>query len=139
MNEYVIKEVHHQYYDKDENCARTTLRCLSNLFSFPVGEDVLSSAIGMHGAGFYRAQCGLVEGSLMFIGLFGTAKGSKKDKIEKLCFDFASAFEKKFSSLRCRELRPCGFNSSAPPHLCEELTCRAIEFSYEFIRKWYEC
>ena len=82
MNEYVIKEVHHLYYDKDENCARTTLRCLSNLFSFPVGEDVLSSAIGMHGAGFYRAQCGLVEGSLMFIGLYGTAKAQKKMRLK---------------------------------------------------------
>ena len=95
MNEYVIKEVHHLYYDKDENCARTTLRCLSNLFSFPVGEDVLASAIGMHGAGFYRAQCGLVEGSLMFIGLYGTAKGSKKDEIEKVPPDKKTSWGKR--------------------------------------------
>jgi len=31
--------------------------------------QLLDAAVGMHGAGKYGAQCGLVEGSLMFIGL----------------------------------------------------------------------
>ena len=135
MNEYVSHEVHRLYYDYDENCARTTLKCLSHLFSFPINDDVFSSAIGMHGAGFYRAQCGLVEGTLMFIGLYGVGKGLLRDEIVKLCYDYASSFEKEFSSLRCRELRPGGFSPSDPPHLCEDLTCRALEFGYEFITK----
>ena len=112
MNEYVSHEVHRLYYDYDENCARTTLKCLSHLFSFPINDDVFSSAIGMHGAGFYRAQCGLVEGTLMFIGLYGVGKGLLRDEIVKLCYDYASSFEKEFSSLRCRELRPGGFSQS---------------------------
>ena len=76
MSEYIEKEVHHLYYDYDENCARTSLKCLSHLFAFPVSEDVLSAATGMHGAGYYGAQCGLVEGTLMFIGLYGNKKTS---------------------------------------------------------------
>ncbi len=134
MSEYIEKEVHHLYYDYDENCARTSLRCLSHLFAFPVGEDVLSAATGMHGAGYYRAQCGLVEGALMFIGLYGNRKGFDRDEIVELCHDFASEFEKMFSSLRCKELRPGGFNSDDPPHLCEGLSVKAIRFSYEFLK-----
>lgn len=132
--EYIEKEVHHLYYDYDENCARTSLRCLAHLFSCPVGEDVLSAATGMHGAGYYRAQCGLVEGALMFIGLYGNRKGFDRDEIVELCHDFASEFEKMFSSLRCKELRPGGFNSDDPPHLCEGLSVKAIRFSYEFLK-----
>ena len=135
MNDYIRKEVHHLYYDEDENCARTTLLCLSHLFSFSICRDVLSAAIGMHGAGYYRAQCGLVEGALMFICLYGEKKGLGRDEIVKFCYEFASSFEKEFSSLRCKELRPCGFSPSDPPHLCETLTCRAIEFSFDFIKK----
>ena len=82
MNEYVIKEVHHLYYDKDENCARTTLRCLSNLFSFPVGEDVLSSAIGMHGAGFYRLSADLLKGLSCSLGFTGQQKAQKKMRLK---------------------------------------------------------
>ena len=50
-----------------------------------------------------------------------------------LCYEFASSFESRFGSLRCSELRPVGFSSDNPPHLCEELTCSAIAFSAEFI------
>ena len=133
MNEYVIKEVHHLYYDKDENCARTTLRCLSNLFSFPVSDAVLASAIGMHGAGYYRAQCGLVEGALMFLGIVSSLEGY--EDIPGLCRKFASLFESSFGSLRCSELRPGGFSPSDPPHRCEELTCRSILYAYRFLKE----
>ena len=46
------------------------MRILSHLFSFPLEEQTLDAAIGMHGAGGLGAQCGLVEGSLMFIGAY---------------------------------------------------------------------
>ena len=47
---------------------------------------------------------------------------------------FASEFERNFSSLRCRELRPGGFSPDDPPHLCECLSVKAIQFSYEFLK-----
>ena len=131
---FIASEVHHLYYDEDENCARTTLRCFSHLFSVPLAEDVLSAALGMHGASYYGAQCGLVEGTLMFIGLLGISLGKSRSDIEKLCNGFASAFEKEFSSLNCSVLRPGGFKADDPPHLCLPLTVKSIEFSYDYIR-----
>ena len=49
------------------------------------------------------------------------------------CYNFASAFEKTFGSLRCFELRPTGFSENDPPHMCENLTCKGIEFAYQYI------
>ncbi len=87
----------------------------------------------MHGAGLFGAQCGLVEGSLMFIGIIGRQKGKSVDDVEPLCFEFAEKFTKKFGSLLCRELRPEGFNDDNPPHLCEPRTIDAISFAADFI------
>ena len=130
---YIRETVHRLYYGYDINCACTTLICLSHLLSMPVPEEVLHCAAGMHGAGGYRAQCCLVEGALMAIGLYGASKGHDRGWISQACYGFAESFEKEFSSLRCRELRPGGFSASDPPHLCENLTCRAIAFSYRYI------
>jgi hypothetical protein len=41
----------------------------------------------------------------------------------------AEGFEKQFGSLSCRELRPEGFSSDNPPHICEDLSRRAIRFT----------
>ncbi|MCC8049804.1 MAG: C-GCAxxG-C-C family protein [Clostridiales bacterium] len=132
--EYIQHKVHKLYYRYDMNCARTSLTCLSELFQFPIRKDVYTAALGMHGAGGYRAQCGLVEGTLMFIGLYFSASYMDEKEIVQICYHFAEEFEQEFGSLRCRELRPSGFSENDPPHMCEALTCRAIEFSYLFIR-----
>lgn len=57
--EYIWNKVHSLYYQYDMNCARTTLTCLSDLYSFPISADVYTAALGMHGAGGYGAQCDL--------------------------------------------------------------------------------
>ena len=58
---------------------------------------------------------------------------------EKLNFEerayYAPAFDSTFGSLRCFELRPAGFSENDPPHMCENLTCKGIEFSYQYILK----
>ena len=59
--------------------------------------------------------------------------GKTEDEIVSACYNFASAFEKNFGSLRCFELRPTGFSENDPPHMCENLTCNGIEFAYQFI------
>lgn len=97
--EWIRREVHHLYHDCDVNCASTMLHCLSILFSMPVSDDVFASALGMHGAGYYRAQCGLVEGTLMFIGLYGWKIGSSRDEIVSLSAMDLRRLSKK-SSLR---------------------------------------
>jgi C_GCAxxG_C_C family probable redox protein len=126
--------VHQRYWELDINCARTTLSCLSELTDTSVNSQTMHSAIGLHGAGGYRAQCGLVEGSLMFMGIFFDLKEKSDREISDICYQFAEEFTKKFSSLRCCELRPNGFQENDPPHACEELTGNAIEFTYNFIQ-----
>lgn len=135
MIDYISKRVHELYWDEDINCARTSLICLSELFEITIEPQTLWSAIGLHGAGGYRAQCGLVEGTLMFIGIYLHILGKTEAEIVSGCYNFASAFDKKFGSLRCLELRPTGFSEHDPPHMCENLTCNAIEFAYQYLFK----
>lgn len=135
MKENISEKVHHYYWDLDINCARTTLLCLSAVMDIPIHTQVIKSAIGMHGAGCFRAQCGLVEGSLMFIGIFFAHKGRSDIEISNICYQYAKRFTEKFSSLLCYDLRPNGFGASDPPHACEELTVNAIEFTYNFIQE----
>ena len=133
MKEYVKKRVHELYWKDDINCARTTLICLSELFETAVELQTIWSAVGLHGAGGYRAQCGIVEGTLMFMGIYLHELGKTENEIVSACYSFASAFEKEFGSLRCFELRPTGFSENDPPHMCENLTCDGIEFAYQYI------
>ena len=134
MKEKIKERVHHFYWDLDINCARTTLSCLSELLDTPVNPQVMQAAIGLHGAGGFRAQCGLIEGSLLFMGIYFTQKGKSDLKVSNICYQFAEEFTKKFTSLSCYDLRPNGFQENDPPHACEELTRNAIEFIYNFIK-----
>jgi C_GCAxxG_C_C family probable redox protein len=129
--------VHSYYWNDDLNCAVTTIKTLAEIFNIEIQLQVLDAAIGMHGAGKFGAQCGLVEGSLMFIGILGRQKGIEQEKIVAVCYEFAEGFEKRFKSLRCRDLRPQGFNVNDPPHLCEGKTKIAITFAAKFVSKAY--
>ena len=133
MKEYITKRVHELYWEKDINCARTVLICLGELFETVIEPQTILSAVGLHGAGGYGAQCGLVEGALMFIGIYFHALGKTEAEIASACYNYASAFEKAFGSLRCAILRPTGFSENDPPHLCETLTSEAIAFAYQYI------
>ncbi len=135
-NETKIAEyVHEFYWDRDINCARTMLLSLGRLFQVDIEQQTVNSAIGLHGAGGYRAQCGLVEGGLMFLGVYGIQLGKTEEEIIKLCYHYAEAFHEAFGSLGCYDLRPTGFSESDPPHMCENLTCKAIQFAYNYIQK----
>ena len=133
---YDIKaRVHELYWEDDINCARTMLICLSELFSVTLEQQTVISAIGLHGAGGFRAQCGLVEGGLMFISIYDNQQGKSEGDIVSDCYDYAKAFEQEFHSLRCYDLRPAGFSENNPPHMCETLTSEAVNFAYSFIRE----
>ncbi|MGD9028315.1 MAG: C-GCAxxG-C-C family protein [Anaerolineae bacterium] len=133
MEPLVHSRVHEYYWAYDWNCAVTTLRVLAEVFGVTLSDQLLDAALGMHGAGGHRAQCGLVEGALMFPGVLGKASGVADDAIVQACYEYAECFELRFGSLLCRELRPEGFNPRNPPHLCEELTRDAILFDTSFI------
>lgn len=134
MKELILQQVHEHYWKEDINCARTMLRCLASCFSTKLQPQTLTAAIGLHGAGGYRAQCGLVEGGLMFIGIYFHMKGKSDDEIASICYDYAKEFTKSFGSLKCYDLRPNGFTENDPPHACENLTSKAIYFTYEFMK-----
>lgn len=134
MKEKIKDRVHELYWDHDINCARTMLTCLCEICGVRLERQTYSAAVGLHGAGGYRAQCGLVEGALMFIGIYFSEKGFPETETVDICYRFAEVFTEKFGSLKCYDLRPNGFVDSDPPHLCEGLTCSAIEFTCEFIK-----
>jgi C_GCAxxG_C_C family probable redox protein len=131
--ENIIKYVHDLYWEQDINCARTCILTLGRLFELEIQPQTYQAAIGLHGAGGFRAQCGLVEGALMFIGSYYCDRGKPDEEIVSLCYQFADSFTNKFGSLLCFDLRPNGFTKEDKPHLCEDLTIRAIEFTKHFI------
>lgn len=136
--ELIKERVYHYFWDLDIQCGRTSLLCLSELFGVKVEEQTVQAAIPMAGAGCFGAQCGLVEGSLMFIGIFFSQRGRTDEEIYHISFRFANEFTRKFSSLRCMELRPKGFSRTDPPHMCDMFGVEAITFTYEFIKKILE-
>jgi C_GCAxxG_C_C family probable redox protein len=133
----LVKErVHNYYWNHDFNCAETTLRICAEIFGIGLDEQVIAAAKGMHGAGEYGAQCGLVEGALMFLGLIGAMRQIEEPEVIRACRDYAQRFEARFGSLLCRILRPEGFHPENPPHLCEQLSCDAIEFFVDSVSGW---
>lgn len=134
MDDKIAAGVHHYYWQQDYNCARTCLLMLGELFNIPIERQAFQAAVGLHGAGGFRAQCGLVEGTLMFIGIYFSAHGVPDEKISIICYRFAQAFTEHFGSLSCRDLRPSGFTEADPPHLCEGITAKAIEFARDYIQ-----
>ena len=129
--------IHHLYHDKDFNCAITTLLCLGKEFSVEINQQVLDSAICLNGGGRFRAQCGLVEGALMFIGIYATQRGMKKRDAMKISYGFCESFSARFNSLLCRDLRPGGFQRSDPKHLCEPLTQNTVAFTVDYLRQHF--
>ncbi len=137
MNTYnlVTHRVHDYFWKKDLNCATASLKILAETFDIRLDDQILDATVGMNGAGEYGAQCGVVEGALMFLGIFGRARDLPKQQIVGLCRNYTTRFEDHFESLECRVLRPEGFTSENPPHLCERFTCEAIELAIAFIQK----
>jgi len=135
LNKLIDERVHEYYWEQDLNCATTMLKVLAEIFEVKLNYQVIDAAISMHGAGKFGAQCGLVEGSLMFLGIFGRKRGIAQEDIIGTCYNFAHQFQDIFGSLVCRELRPEGFNKDNPPHLCEDITKRALEFTTNYIKE----
>ncbi len=135
MNAALVRaEVRVCYWRDDVNCATTMLRVLAQAHGRAPHPQVLAAATGMHGAGRYGAQCGLVEGGLMFLGVWGMEQGKSADWIEAACRSYAQNFEARFGSLLCRVLRPQGFAEDQPPHQCEGLTVEAALWAVEWSR-----
>ncbi len=127
--------VHKHYWINNDNCAITTMSILSEYFKLSINQQVYDALIGMNGAGTFGVQCGLVEGTLTFIGIFGKHIDLSNNRIESLCKEFALEYKKAKGSVLCKDLRPLGFSKDNPPHLCEKLTIDTITLSIDFITK----
>ena len=132
-NNFIHNKVNRYYWQDDINCATTNLKILSEIFSIELSDQIIDAALGMHGAGKYGAQCGLVEGTLMFLGIIGRGRKISDDEIVDSCNEYAKQFENRFQTLLCKVLRPEGFHEGNPPHICEELTCEAVSFNIDFV------
>lgn len=84
-SDYINERVHTLYWNDDINCAGTTLIILSKIFEISLCSQILDAAIGMPGAGRYGAQCGLVSGTIMAIGILGREKGLEHEDIVDKC------------------------------------------------------
>lgn len=133
MEKEIARRVHAYYWEDDYSCAEVTLRILEQLYPAGVDEKLLAAAYGLN-AGRCGLQCGLVEGALLFLGLYGRKKGLADSELKALCRAYCEAFSVRFGSLLCRELRPEGFGPQNPPHLCEARTVEAVAFSAAFVR-----
>lgn len=134
LQELINTRVHDYYWKEDFSCTITTLKILSELYYPELHSQIIDAAFGLN-AGRCGTQCGLVEGALLFIGVYGSQNDMTKEEITNLCHKYCSEFQINFGSLLCKELRPQGFAPTNPPHLCEELTKKAIVFSADFICK----
>lgn len=133
----IRSQVHDLYWNRQLNCARVGLEVLAGLHDLSLHDQVLDAAVGMHGAGKYGAQCGLLEGGLMILGIMGKNLGFDDGDIGEFCQELARCFESHFGSLVCRVLRPQGFSPENPPHLCEALTSDALIWIHEFIENQF--
>lgn len=129
----ILKNVNKYNVEMGLNCAITSLKVLAEEFTTEISDQIIYGAIGMNGAGQYGAQCGLVEGGLMFLGIYLAENGVKAAEISSICNRFASEFVAHFSSLTCSDLRPEGFKSTNPLHICSDLIVQALEFDIKFI------
>lgn len=134
MKDFIDNRVYDYYWNQDLNCANTTLHVLSELFHIKIQPQVLEATFGLN-AGRCGTQCGLAEGALLFIGIYGSRHNLERTEIKEKCQKFSISFQKEFGSLLCKELRPRGFKPDNPPHLCENITKLAIAFAAEFISK----
>jgi hypothetical protein len=132
LQELIDARVHDYYWKEDFSCAITTLKILSELYYPALHPQVIDAAFGLN-AGRCGMQCGLVEGALLFIGVYGNQNDMTKEEITDVCHIYCNEFQTAFGSLLCKKLRPQGFFANNPPHLCENLTKKAVEFSANFI------
>lgn len=134
VQELINERVHDYYWQDDFCCAVTTLKVLSEIYNLELQPQVSEAAFGLN-AGRCGFQCGLVEGTLLFIGVYGSRKQMDNKTITASCRLFCQQFQEQFGSMLCSQLRPAGFSPVNPPHLCEGLTKQALLFSMEFIEK----
>ena len=137
--EYVAEKVHYFYHEAGINCAEGTLSLLSDIFGVELEDQVYDSAVAMVGAGKYGAQCGILEGCMMFASIYAKQHGLVKKQIVPMIYNWSAKFEKEMGSIVCKGLRPYPFTpEDAPKHLCEPITVKGVGLAVKFIQEEVE-
>ena len=132
---YIEETTHEHYHVSGVPCAVSTLTMLSHIFGVELHEQVYQSALGMVGAGKYGAQCGLLEGGMMFLAIYGQQNGLVKKDIFELTYKMTETFENSMGSIVCKGLRPYPFTpEDAPKHLCEPVTVKGVTLLVKFLQ-----
>ncbi|MEZ5360681.1 MAG: C-GCAxxG-C-C family protein [Candidatus Zixiibacteriota bacterium] len=131
--DFIEEKINLYFCTLDHNCAETVLEMLSEKFDFPLDKQVIYAAAAHNGLGQYRAQCGLITGAVMFIGIVAQSQGRDKDYINAITYGLAEIFDKSFGALDCRTLRPAGFKEDNPPNICKPLAIDALALIIDYI------
>lgn len=130
-----LKELTVKYFlSQSLNCGLTMMHCLSDFFNLPVHEQVYASVNGIMEHRDKRHHCGLYKGALMFIGIYGTEKGWDRDKINANTLMLAQAFEERYHSLNCYDIRSASFAENPEHNLCHSLAEDAVLFAASIIK-----
>lgn len=133
LEELVAARIETMYHDQSLGCAHATLKILAEALDTELSRQVYDSSVGMlGGGGHYGAQCGLVQGALMFAGVLGARQGLDEETLDKHCFDLLAGAERELGSLVCREIRPEGFAEDNPPNICEPRSVTSIVWVARF-------
>jgi len=126
----ILEKMHYYYVEQGLNCAEATIIVLSEKFDLLINQQVMAAAIGMNGAGGSGAQCGLIEGSLMFLGILGVVKNATKDEIKAVIQNYTKLFNDKFHSLNCNFIKP---ENEYESKKCRDLAKESVQFCFEYI------
>lgn len=123
-----IKSLIQKYAGKQEmGCSATVLSVLSDLFNIKVEKQVMACLIGMEGGSNFKNDCGLLDGSLMFIGIMLSQQGLPEPLTKGICRQFTGSFEIEFGESSV-------INSCSNEGTCLSLTPENIFFVYKFIK-----
>ncbi len=112
----------------------TMLYCMSELFKLPLDQQVLDALNGIMEHRDYRMQCGLYKGALMFLGIYGAAKGWDRPKLNEVTKDFAAKFEEAYGSQKCYDIRGGKFQPTEPHDKCAPTTEKGVLLAADFIK-----
>lgn len=97
----------------DYNCAMTVLKVLGEVFDVHLEAQVIAAGRCMPGAGGVEGLCGLVSGTLMFIGVWGAHHGVSRQTLRPISTSFSQGVQQRFGSILCRDLRLNGCSKLA--------------------------
>lgn len=132
---FVDKEVHENYWEKDLNCCTNILMLLSEIKGIKLDKQVLYSVSGMHGLNPSAAPCGLLSGALMFLGIYGREKNIPNSQLTRHYYEYSKYFQRKFGDTSCKNLNKRKDALGLLPFSCEDLTKTVVIFTSDFIDK----